>query len=222
MVSLKKMGLSALLIVATGSTAVAKDFGAHGPVWEIIEPSILETIKARLGEMESSGALAEMQQEMQDTTRAYVNRPRPVVGMVDAEEYAEFEVDLSITLNRDLADQQGRVFARAGTVINPLDYSLFNQRIVFLDGDNPDQVAFALSEGTELDTLIVLTNGAPLELMREHGRRFYFDQDGQMTQKFQIHKLPSEVVRGQRVMIVREIPVQGWAMQHANDGEDSQ
>ena len=222
MVSLKKMGLCALLIVASGSTAIAKDFGTHGPVWEIIEPSILDTIKARLGDMESSGALAEMEDKMKATTRAYVNRPRPVTGLVDAEEYAEFEVDLSITLNRDLADQQGRVFARAGTVINPLDYSLFNQRIVFLDGDNPDQVAFALSEGTELDTLIVLTNGAPLELMREHGRRFFFEQDGQMVAKFQIRKLPSEVVRGQRVMIVREIPVQGWAMQHANDGEVSQ
>ena len=67
MVSLKN-GLCALLIAATGSTAIAKDFGTHGPVWEIIEPSILETIKARLNEMESSGALAEMQQEMQDTT----------------------------------------------------------------------------------------------------------------------------------------------------------
>jgi len=221
MVSLKT-GLCALLVVATGSTAIAKDFGTHGPVWEIIEPSILDTIKARLGDMESSGALADMEEEMKATTRAYVNRPRPVAGLVEAQDYAEFEVDLSITLNRDLADQQGRVFARAGTVINPLDYSIFNKRIVFLDGDNPDQVAFALSQGTELDTLLVLTNGAPLELMRAHGRRFYFDQDAQMTQKFQITKLPSEVVRGQRVMIVREIPVQGWAIQHANDGEDSQ
>ncbi len=222
MVSLKKMGLCTFLIVASGAITNAKDFGTQGPVWDIIEPSILDTIKARLGEMESSGALAAMQQEMKDKTRAYVNRPRPVTGLVDAEDYAEFEVDMSITLNRDLADQQGRVFARAGTVINPLDYSVFNKRIVFLDGDNPDQVAFALSKGTELDTLIVLTNGAPLELMRQYGRRFYFDQDGQMTRKFQIRKLPSEVVRGQRVMIVREIPVQGWAIQYANDGEVSQ
>ncbi|MBL1437645.1 MAG: type-F conjugative transfer system protein TraW [Rhodobacteraceae bacterium] len=213
MVSLRN-GLATLLIISSSNGAIAKDFGTFGPVWEIIEPSILETIKARLGEMESSGALAEMQQEMQDTTRAYVNRPRPVHGLVDAEEPFEFEVDLSITLNRDLADHRGQVFARAGTVINPLDYSIFNKRIVFLDGDNPDQVAFALSEGTELDTLIVLTNGAPLELMRAHGRRFYFDQDGQMVAKFQIRKLPSEVVRGQRVMLVREVPVHGWAIQH--------
>jgi len=220
MVSLKT-GLTAILIATTGSAAHAKDFGTFGPVWEIIEPSILETIKARLGEMESSGALTEMQQEMQDTTRAYVNRPRPVHGLPDAEEPFEFEVDLSITLNRDLADHRGQVFARAGTVINPLDYSIFNKRIVFLDGDNPDQVAFALSEGTELDTLIVLTNGAPLELMRAHGRRFYFDQDGQMVAKFQIRKLPSEVVRGQRVMLVREVPVQGWAIQHGF-GENNQ
>jgi len=158
---------------------------------------------------------------MQDTTRAYVNRPRPVLGLINAEVAHEFEVDMSVTLNQDLMDHQGRVFARAGTVINPLDYSHFNQRIVIFDGDNPDQVAFALSKGNEIDTLLVLVNGAPLELMREHGRRFYFDQDGQMVEKFQISRLPSEVFRGNRTMIVRETPV-GPKVNTENSGEVSQ
>jgi conjugal transfer pilus assembly protein TraW len=187
----------------------AEDFGTHGPVWEIEEPSLLDVIKSRLQEMEEAGDLSRMQQEMQDTTRAYVARPRPVVGLIKAIEERVFEIDLSITVSRDLVDHEGRVFAAAGTVINPLEYSFFNKRIVFLDGDDPAQVAFALSEGNELDTLLVLTNGAPLDLMREHGRRFYFDQDAVMVTRFQIGALPSEVTRGDRVMVVHEIPVGG-------------
>jgi conjugal transfer pilus assembly protein TraW len=186
---------------------MAKDFGTHGPIWEIAEPNLLEVIQARLSAMQESGELDAMQREMQDITRAYVNRPRPVQGLLPAEEAHSYEVDLSITLDRDLMDHRGVVFARAGTRINPLEYSHFNQRIVVFDGDVPEQVAFALSEGNELDTLLVLTNGAPLELMRSHGRRFYFDQDAQITARFQITRLPSVITRGDRVMRVEEVPV---------------
>lgn len=185
----------------------AEDYGTMGPTWEIAEPSLLDVIQARMGQMEASGELAALQQEMQDRTRAYVARPRPVTGLLPATQERQFEVDLSITLTRDLADHEGRVFARAGTVINPLDYSMFNKRIVFIDGDESEQVEFAISEGNELDTLIVLTNGAPLDLMREYGRRFYFDQDAVMTDRFRITRLPSEVWRDGRVMMVREVPV---------------
>ena len=216
MVALKRGALVAYLLLAvtiailgTPGSSFAKDFGTHGPVWEIAEPNLLDVINARLSAMEVSGELDEMREEMQDTTRAYVNRPRPVLGFHPAEEAYSYEVDLSITLERDLMDHRGQIFAQAGTRINPLDYSHFSQRIVVFDGDDPKQVAFALSEGNELDTLLVLTNGAPLELMRAHGRRFYFDQDGQIVSRFQIARLPSVITRGDRRMIVREVPVGG-------------
>lgn len=204
---LKPLILS-LALLLPGAT-LAKDFGTHGPVWEIAEPNLLEVINARLSSMADSGELDAMREKMQDTTRAYVDRPRPVPGLLPAEEEHVYEVDLSITLDRDLMDHRGVVFARAGTRINPLDYSYFNQRIVVFDGDVPEQVDFALSEGNELDTLLVLTNGAPLALMRAHGRRFYFDQDGQITARFQITRLPSVITRGGSRMIVTEVPVGG-------------
>lgn len=201
--------LIALAVGLAASSAIAKDLGTHGPVWDVAEPSLLDVIKARLTQMDKSGELAAMKQEMQDKTRSYVNRPRPVRGLFKATEPRQFEVDMSITLERDLMDHQGRVFARKGTVINPLDYSRFNKRIVILDGDDPAQVDFALSEGNELDTLLVLTNGAPLELMRDHGRRFYFDQDAQIVTKFQIQRLPSVVQRDANTMIVTEVVTGG-------------
>lgn len=201
-------GRAALSVLALGAyPAVAKDFGTQGPVWEIAEPSILDVIKARLQAMEASGELDAMKGEMQYKTKAYVARPRPVAGLQKAREERIREIDLSIRLTRDLMDHRGRVFARAGSEINPLDHSRFSKRIVVFDGDDPDQVAFALSQGNELDTLLVLTKGAPLELMREHGRRFWFDQDGVIAAKFQLQFLPSEITRGDGVMLVREVPV---------------
>lgn len=207
MVSLKAGAPALCLFLTLAVSASAKDFGTHGPVWDIAEPNLLEVINVRLSAMEDSGELDALRDEMQETTRNYVNRPRPVQGLLPAETERRYEVDLSITLERDLTDHRGAVFAQAGTRINPLDYSHFNQRIVVFDGDVPEQVTFALSEGNELDTLLVLTNGAPLELMRAHGRRFYFDQDGQIVSRFQITRLPSVITRGRRRMIVHEIPV---------------
>lgn len=206
--SLRTLGLlAAVLCELSGTEVQAKDLGTHGPLFEVTEPSILDTIKVRLREMEASGELDIMKQEMQDTTRAYVNRPRPVTGLGKTEEYASWDVDLSITLKQDLADHNGQVFARAGTVVNPMAYSRFNKRIVLIDGDDPEQVAFALSEGDELDTLMVLVNGDPLGLMRTHGRRFYFDQNSVLVDRFGIHNVPAVVSRADPFMHVEEVVV---------------
>ncbi|WP_065331579.1 type-F conjugative transfer system protein TraW [Tritonibacter mobilis] len=196
---------AAFVVLASAGQGTAKDLGTHGPLFEVEEPSLLDTIKNRLTEMEAAGELDQMRQEMQDTTRAYVNRPRPVLGLGKAEEYSIWEVDLSITLTEDLVDHQGVVFARAGAVVNPMAYSRFNKRIVLIDGDDPDQVSFALSDGDELNTLLVLVNGDPLGLMREHGRRFYFDQDAVLVNRFGIQNVPAVVQRADPLMQVEEI-----------------
>lgn len=196
---------AAFVALASAGQGTAKDLGTHGPLFEVEEPSLLDTIKNRLTEMEAAGELDQMRQEKQDTTRAYVNRPRPVPGLRKAEEYSIWEVDLSITLTEDLVDHQGIVFARAGTVVNPMAYSRFNKRIVLIDGDDPDQVSFALSDGDELNTLLVLVNGDPLGLMREHGRRFYFDQDAVLVNRFGIQNVPAVVQRADPLMQVEEI-----------------
>lgn len=143
---------------------------------------------------------------MQERTRAYVERPDTGSELPPAEEYRAFEFDPSITLNQDLADHQGRVFARAGTVVNPLAYSAFAKRIVVIDGDAEDQVRFALAEGDELDTLIVIAKGSPLALGRAHGRRFWFDQDAVMVSRFGLERLPSVIKRADPILLIEEIP----------------
>lgn len=197
--------LAALLLLSMAGQGAARDLGTHGPLFEIGEPSLLDVIKARLTKLEADGELNRMRREMQDTTRSYVNRPPRVAGLHKAENYATWEVDLTITLKEDLSDHRGRVFARAGTVVNPTAYSRFNKRIVLFDGDDPDQVAFALADGNELDTLLVLVNGDPLGLMRDYGRRFYFDQGGVLVNRFGIRNVPAVVQRADPLMQVEEI-----------------
>lgn len=196
--------LAALLLAA--SSLPAKDFGGVGQLYPIAEPDILETIRTGFIAMERDGRMERLRRLSVAQVKRTIERPRGA-SLPRATAARSFAVDLSITLERDLEDHQGRVFARAGTVINPLYYSKFDKRIVMIDGDDPAQVAFALEAGDEQDTLIVLARGAPLELMRAHGRRFWFDSDQQMLTKFNITALPSVVTRGAHSMRVSEVPV---------------
>jgi conjugal transfer pilus assembly protein TraW len=198
--------IAALFAAGAGQ---ARDFGAHGPLFAIAETSILDLIAERLRAMEASGELAAMQEAMQTQVRRRVARPVPVPGIAAATEHRVYTVDLRVTVQRDLADHQGRVFARAGTVIDPLAHSAWNRRIVLIDGDVPEQVRFALAEGNELDTLIVLVAGAPLALTAAHGRRFWFDQQGAIAGRFGVTEVPAVITRADPLMQVEIVPVGG-------------
>ena len=195
------------IFIMAGAALQAADLGQHGAVFEIREPDFLQTIYDRLAQKEARGEIEAFRRAQIEGAKTYVHRPTPAVQLTPAEEYLRYEVDLSMTVNRDLSDHRGVVFARAGTVINPLETSTFSRKIILFDGDRPEQVAFALAQGNELDVLLVLTSGAPLELMRAHGRRFYFDQDGVLSRKFAVQHLPARISRAGLLMQVEEIPL---------------
>ncbi|TKA98393.1 hypothetical protein FAZ78_00815 [Cereibacter changlensis] len=199
--------LAPVMALGLAGAASAKNFGSYGTLFPVAEPDFLEEILSRFRAMEKDGGLAQMERDMQQRTRDYLARPTAGAILPPATDYRAFEFDPSITLDRDLSDHEGRVFATAGTRINPLDYSGFAKRIVVIDGDAPGQVAFALSEGDELDTLIVIAKGAPLDLSRTHGRRFWFDQQGVIVRRFGVERLPTLITRADPVLLIEEIPV---------------
>lgn len=188
-----------------GAPVMAANLGKHGVTWAVEEENLLDLITRTLKAKEANGDVKALQDQMTASTKAYVRRPTPVAGLIKATETRSFMVDPSIEVTKDLKDHLGRVFARKGTWINPLDYQPFRQRIVFIDGDDADQVAFALLEGNETNRLIVLTNGAPFELTDRYKVRFWFDQDGIMVARFNITALPSEVVVEGRLLRVTEV-----------------
>lgn len=199
--------LAMAIALALALQAQARDYGVMGALFPIEEPSVLDMIHARLSEMEANGELAAMEDEMKATARARIARPHPVMGLTTATTYATFTIDLSITVTEDLTDHRGVVFARAGQTINPLDHSRFDKRLVFIDGDDPDMVQFAVDLAAREPAKIILTNGAPLELTEAHQILFFFDQGGVLSERFQLRALPSVVSRADPVMRVEEIPV---------------
>ena len=193
--------LAALLALPV--PAAARDYGQRGTVWPVVEPDLLTQIHARLANLEKSGETARLNEELKRRTIARVNRPVPVTGLSAASATRRWRFDPTVTLERAIADDKGRVVIAAGTRVNPLDTVRLRDPLVFLDGDDDAQLAWASRRfGTK--ARLILVRGAPLELMKARQRRFYFDQGGHLVKRFGIRAVPATVEQDGRALLITE------------------
>lgn len=197
--------LPALLLATT--PASAKDYGQQGTVFPVIEPDLLEQIRAKLQRLEASGETARLNTDLKKRTIARVNRPLPVAGLGTASSFRQWRFDPTITVEDDISDDKGRLIIAAGTRVNPLDTVGLRQKLVFIDGDDADQLAWAIRTHKANDAKLILVKGAPLDLMRARQRRFYFDQGGTLVKRFGIRAVPAIVEQEGRILMVREVPL---------------
>jgi conjugal transfer pilus assembly protein TraW len=196
----------ALLAAGVGmaTPALSRDYGQQGAVWSVVEPDLLGQIHARLAHLEKTGETARLNEELKRRTIARVNRPEPVAGVGSAAATRSWRFDPTITVDRDIADDKGRVIIAAGTRVNPLDTVPLRAPLVFLDGDDPVQLAWAARRFGGTRAKLILVRGAPLELMKARQRRFYFDQGGSLVKHFGIRSVPATVEQQGRVLLVTE------------------
>ena len=195
--------IGALLLAMLPASLQARDYGQRGAVFPVIERDLLEQIHSRLTAMEKSGEIARAGQELKRRTIARVNRPLPVAGLIRAHESRSWAFDPTITLAADIRGAKGELIHAAGTRVNPLDSVTLRGPLLFLDGDDPVQIQWALRQAA--NAKLILVKGAPLELMKARQRRFYFDQGGKLTEKFGIRAVPARVRQNGRVLEVSEI-----------------
>jgi conjugal transfer pilus assembly protein TraW len=199
--------IPALLMLACSAPAVAKDYGQHGTLWPVTEPDLLEQIEARLKHLEASGETARLNERLKQRTIARVNRPEPVAGIDHAASLRSWQFDPTISAERDIADDKGRIILARGTRVNPLDTVSLRAPLVFLDGDDPVQLAWASTRYGKTNAKLILVRGAPLALMKARQRRFYFDQGGTLVKHFGIRAVPAVVEQQGRVLRITETPV---------------
>lgn len=199
--------LLVLGLVLTPAPTLARDYGQQGAVFPVIEADLLTVIRNRLTAMQASGAFDRANRELAQRTATRVRRPTPVAGISAATEPRSWTVDPTITVRENLRDGRGRVIVAAGTRVNPLDTVPLRQRLVFLDGDDPAQVAWAMTRTTSLNAKLILVRGSPFALMKAEQRRFFFDQSGTLTRHFGIRAVPALVEQQGRTLSIRELVV---------------
>ena len=197
--------LACALALAAG-TAAAKDLGVRGAVWHIEEPDLLTEIEQRLESMETSGELARMRRESLTRARKRIEAPPRVAGVMPARERRTRLFDPSVMIERDIRTADGRLIAARGTRINPLEKHPLTRDLLFIDATRQVEVEWAIAR--EKPSVIVLLAGRPLDLMRTHGRAFFFDQGGQLARRFGLRATPSVVSAKGDFLRITEVPLE--------------
>ncbi|EAB2146183.1 TPA: type-F conjugative transfer system protein TraW [Salmonella enterica] len=167
-------GLIALLV--WGQSVAAADLGTWGDLWPVQEPDMLAVIMHRLEALQQSGEMSRRMEAFKARVIRNSLRPPAVTGIGRAEKYSSRLFDPSVRLAADIRDNEGRVFARQGEVMNPLQYVPFNQTLYFINGDDPEQVTW-------------MKRQTPPTL----DSRIYFDQNGVLCQRLGIDQVPARV-----------------------------
>ena len=237
-----KLSLILLLILSLGALSLstlpyaqAKDLGVVGQVFPISEIDMLQWIQQRLRTFEQTGELDSMKQQFKDNVTASVRRPRPV-GLITTTSPEVFTVDPSLTLASDITGANGELIYPKGTRINPFDTTTwpamprasqaqfqFSKTLVFFDGDDVQQRLWALnyqSQHTDDTIKWILTGGEPETTHHQLNARIYFDQQGSLSRKLTLKRVPSVVKQVGIQWQVQEIDVSHFPL-YAPDESDT-
>jgi conjugal transfer pilus assembly protein TraW len=188
------------------------ELGVYGETFPIEEKNLLEVIRTKLQGLSESGKLEGHHHVILKKAKEQLNRPYPVRGLSKTTTPKSFLHDPSITVPYDLKDHQNQVFHREGTKINPLDTHQMKCPLLFVDGDDSEQVFWAIqqykaAEGSQKPK-IILVQGAPFELTKKLDLPVYFDQSGVLVKKLGISQVPARVSQNDKVLLVEEISPQ--------------
>ena len=196
---------SLLLILSSPFPLIAKDLGTHGVIYPIEEEDPIVLIQSKLKRMEERGELQRYNQELQKKTKVAIERPKPVEGITKARESRVVYYDPTYEVPEDIKDHTGQVFYKKGTKINPLETVSLSQGLLFFDGDDEEQMAFAREKLKESPIKLILVKGAPLALSEQLKVPVYFDQAGLLTKKFRIGNVPALVTQKGLLLRLEEI-----------------
>ncbi len=194
-------------ILVSAFSAQARDLGTHGVVYSIEEENPIVLIQSKLKRMEKRGELQHHHQELQKKTKVAIERPKPVEGITKARESRVVYYDPTYEVPEDIKDHTGHVFYKKGTKINPLETVTLSQELLFFDGDDEEQMAFAREKLKERPVKLILVKGAPLTLSEQLKVPVFFDQAGLLTKKLNIKHVPALVVQKDLLLRIEEIDV---------------
>ena len=189
------------------SNTQAQDFGQHGHVFPIAEPDLLTMLQSRLKHLDENDGLAKFQEQQRQRVQRSILRPHVVINLTRATTARRWHHDPSLTLMHDVKDHRGQVMHKAGTRINPLHYRALTKTLVFIDGDDTEQLTWFEDQylRSAKPHNIILVKGAPLTLREQWQQPVYFDQHSRLIQKFGIQHVPAIIQADNDHFIIQEI-----------------
>ena len=200
-----------LFLLVLPNSSMAKDLGKQATSFEIKEEPFTQALKRKLADLDIEAE----QKKMENIARDRVENPIPVPGITEAKEDRIFYFDPSYLLEKDIILPCGKILHKAGTTVNPLEHVDLERRLLFIDARNKEQIEWLkikLREtvddaSKQLEDRIILVGGSPFELEKELGVNIYFDQNGELTNRFGIKAVPATAMQEGLMIRIEEVAV---------------
>lgn len=185
--------------------SIAEDLGKYGNSWEIGEPDAIDSLKNKAKRLEADGTMRRREIEYRNKSIAAIKNPAPLPNISTAIGYRARQFDPTYTYPEAVKDETGRILLPAGTRINPLDYQPLGKRLIFIDGRDERQLAYAkrISDANPADK-VILTAGSFIDLTKSWKRHIYFDQRGVLTTHFGVSFVPAILTQTGRTLKIEE------------------
>lgn len=201
--------IASILLITFPLMVSAADLGVFGQTYPILEMDFLEYIQMKLNDMQKNGEMRAVQNRFRENVARHSDRPMPVRNISRSMSNKSWTIDPSITVPYDMKDLNGRIFAKAGTIINPLKYITIHHPMFFIDGDDPAQIQWInqIIKQERQDIKLVLVNGSVSDTVKIIQQPVYFDQEGRLTTKFHIQHVPATVSQQGKHLLIQEMAI---------------
>lgn len=169
-----------------------------GALFQIKEMDIQDVLMNRAQKINMKQA----EQEVQERIKKSIKTPSPAFQSSRCRQYKTWVFDPTAVLEQDIVDHKGHVLKKKGATYNPLSQRQISTQMIFIEGDDKDQVVWALKQPR---CKIVLVNGSPIDLEEKYQVPIYFDQRGFLCRKFGISAFPARVFQQNDVLRCEEI-----------------
>ena len=197
--------VAALLSLSVTSTAMARDLGTFGTVYDIVEKDAIKELEEKARSVDFSSAVDRnaLVKKARNFTPEDVNEMKAIGP---ARKDRTFLVDMTYTLERDIKDDKGNIVYPAGYRFNPLSYVAYPRTLVILNGKQPGQVRWFENSpyAKDAQVTLLLTDGSYGELSKSLKRPVFY-ASARLIEVFRIQAVPSIVRQLGAYMEVTEV-----------------
>lgn len=187
---------------------LAGDLGTIGTTYPIIETDFVVMAQKKVQEKLTGNDIHRWQVQQQESVRVAADRPSPVEGLHPTIQNRHWFWDPLFVIPRDVRSANGVIVLKAGSRFNPLEKIRLKSALIFFDGDDPEQVAWAKKRNQAFKgrVTLILINGSLHETLSQFPHKHvYFDQDGLITHKLQITQIPAIVTQEGNKLEIQEV-----------------
>lgn len=201
------MGAAFLILLGllAHTPAQAHNLGVVGQTYAITEEDFLNYIEHKIKSLKAKGEWKKLEEQFQQRVVSHLERPR-AQHLPRAQENKTYTYDPSFTAPYDVWDTQGHLIVKKGTVINPLERISLSSTLLFFDGEDEEQCAWALRQAQKYKAVkFILTSGSIKSATHFFKQAVYFDLKGFLINKFHIKVLPVKVQQQGSKLLIHEV-----------------